>query len=323
MTLNLLTWVPEGFVLLTDSMSTSETFMPFHGPKVTTYDHAMKMFELGRDVRAGAMISGLGVIGETLASQLMKSASAMVDSKNSSTIAHADCVHAVAVVFNPVYEAMLADAKQFVLDQIKQNPIGLAQINANRNQRGAAPLDSIEHLSIEDIGIENMPGIDPKAYDYVFPAPVLQIVVASHMSIYEACVLRWPGALQTIVVSESTQVGSVWWWGSGGSVVSRVIKGFDMDLLQSEHAGDQPAEAVLSFAQERAAKYQMPTLLGVMPLQEAVYFTEYLGDVASGYDRFKAGHASVGGAINVMIITDQERRWLRQDRIQARPVSVQ
>ena len=307
-------------MLLVDSISTSETFMP-QGPKVTTYDHAMKIFELGGvRSRSAAMISGVGDVGGTLVSQLMKRASHAIDALGDGQATHPACVDEVARVVSPAYRSLTDFIISQVLQQVRQDPNALENINTGRAARGLPPLDNVDDISEANIGLQGdtfPPGAEP---DVFVQGPILEIVVATHQTDYSATVLRWPGELRTPIVVPGSEVGQVWWWGSGGSAVARVVKGYDNGLLATDISAE--GIAVTTYFTTRSVDYQMPLLLAVMPLQEAVYFSEYLSDVACGYDRFKAGPASVGGAVNVMVITDEDRTWLRRDRIQSRPITV-
>jgi hypothetical protein len=53
----------------------------------------------------------------------------------------------------------------------------------------------------------------------------------------------------------------------------------------------------------------METRLEGMPLQEAVEFAEYLGNVAIGYDRFSRGTPTVGGELDVVAIQPNGLHW--------------
>jgi hypothetical protein len=72
---------------------------------------------------------------------------------------------------------------------------------------------------------------------------------------------------------------------------------------------------VLAYALTYSEEYQMPTPIASMPLQDAIEFTEYLGQVACRYDRFKMGPAGVGGPLDVLVLRDGERIWVRRKRI--------
>jgi hypothetical protein len=61
MTINLLHWVPEGIVMLADSMVTHTSTTP-SGPVVTNFEHAEKLICLGKTLPAAAMFSGQAVL---------------------------------------------------------------------------------------------------------------------------------------------------------------------------------------------------------------------------------------------------------------------
>jgi hypothetical protein len=306
-------------VLLVDSMSTSETFIPGKGTKVTTYDHAMKLFELGaKGNRAAVMISGVGDVGGTLVSQLIARASRNIDGQKKA-VTHETYVSEVKDGIDPVYQNLVSTLRTLTLQQIQTDPSMLQNINEDRKKRGLAPYQDIKELTEDKIAPIGTP--DPKnEFDVIFPAPPLDVVVASHVTDYAASFLKWPSGSRQDLIRSVAEVGRVWWFGSGGGAVSRIVKGYDANLVAED--SDAAAGAAAGYFEKKPEIYQMPLLLSVMPLQEAVYFTEYLGDVSCGYDRFKSGPAGVGGAVNVMVITDQRRKWLRKDRIQSRPSVV-
>jgi hypothetical protein len=181
-------------------------------------------------------------------------------------------------------------------------------------------LATVADLTEDSIALQGEVRPAGQEADIFIPGPPLEIVVVSRVADYAATVLRWPGGARMPTLASAADIGKVWWWGSGGAAVARIIKGYDNSLLTADTSQD--GLNATAYFNARSVDFQMPLLLAVMPLQEAVYFTEYLGDVACGYDRFKTGPAGVGGAVNVMVITDEERTWLRRDRIQCRPTAV-
>ncbi len=57
---------------------------------------------------------------------------------------------------------------------------------------------------------------------------------------------------------------------------------------------------------------RMQNRLNGMPLQEAVEFVEYLGNVAIGYDRFKTGLPAVGGELDIVAIQPEGLHWYKR-----------
>lgn len=310
MTINLLTSVPEGLVLLTDSMLTSQQLGP-RGFESTNFEHATKLFELGQDARAAAMISGIGTIGTRLVSQLINVASAAIDVRMASgPIAHQDYVDEVAGVVSIHYDALVEQMKNQQVAFVNANPAMLQQINAQRAARGFQPINA---FTVDNVGVTNSPGGSPYADIYI-AAPDLEVIVASFDGMPSASSLKWPGALRSAIAADP---GNVYWTGSGSTAVSRIIKGFDAMLLQQDAMTNPAAAQAFAFLSSSSARYQMPAAFAVMPLQEAVYFTEFLGHVAAGYDHFRAGPPGVGGDMSVLILNEACRGWIRRADIRS------
>ncbi len=58
--------------------------------------------------------------------------------------------------------------------------------------------------------------------------------------------------------------------------------------------------------------HQQPANIDGMPLQDAVEFADYLGNVVIGYDRFTIGPPSVGGCLDVLAIQPEGLSWYRR-----------
>jgi hypothetical protein len=59
----------------------------------------------------------------------------------------------------------------------------------------------------------------------------------------------------------------------------------------------------------------MQSALEIMPVQQAIYFSEYLASVAAGYDRFKVGPHTVGGEVDVIALVDGKLKWIHKQRL--------
>jgi len=112
---------------------------------------------------------------------------------------------------------------------------------------------------------------------------------------------------------------SITWWGIGTSL-NRLLHGFDISELTAVHllltqspqtlqaAGISLPEAPQNLPEPNACLgpiaqlARMQVVLDFMPLQEAVEFADYLGNVAIGYSRFSAGNQVVGGQLDVLAI---------------------
>jgi hypothetical protein len=71
-------------------------------------------------------------------------------------------------------------------------------------------------------------------------------------------------------------------------------------------------EQVIDRLQSAEQHMQMECRLRGMPLQEAVEFADYLGQVAIGYDRFCRGNPAVGGELDVVAIQPDGLHWYRR-----------
>ena len=71
------------------------------------------------------------------------------------------------------------------------------------------------------------------------------------------------------------------------------------------------AQRALAYARSVIHDFQMGIPLAAIPLQDAIEFTEYLGKVACGFDKFSLGPAGVGGPLDVLVLLPNRRRWVR------------
>lgn len=308
MTINLLTSVPEGLVMATDSMLSAQTFQIPLGFAVTNFEHANKLFELGTDACAAVMINGTGSIGATLVSQLIQSASKKVDARiaNGAKPTHQDLIDIVASEVTPHYVTLIASTKLQQLNAHAANPATLAMVNQQRAQRGEPPLVAI---TLDEIGVANDPTSDPNAPIKV-QVPNLSLIVASYNDNREASELKWPGSVTNAI---NLVPATLWWDGSGTSAVSRLIKGYDDKILEQMGASNPQGAQALAFVKANEARLQMPVAITVMPLQEAIYLTEFLGQVAAGFDHFRIGPPGVGGDLSVLTLTASCRTWIRRN----------
>jgi hypothetical protein len=310
MTINLLTAVEDdGLVMCTDSMLTLTSQNTAGTQITTTYENADKLIDLG-NLPAAAMISGSGDIGGRLVSALLRQVSRSIDSQpryHSPT----GVVDAVADVITPAFNAMVAQVKvdaAAYYSQLDQ----LGKINEEREKNKLPPLDTI---APEQIGIEGELDGPEDPVHRIKLVPIT-IVVGSYFTDPSGIEIRWPGARRQVYVPGNPLA----WWGSGGSAVARVVRGFDLDTIAAHIAakadpGSSDAEKVLEYARTWEREYGMPAPISQMPLQDAVAFTEYLGQVACGYDKFKVGQPGVGGDLDLLVLRPGTREWVYRKRI--------
>lgn len=305
MTINLLTWVPEGMVMCADSMVTLVGWSPEFQPLQTTFEHAEKVIELGSGATAAAMINGAGDIGGELFSGMLLTASKKIDSGEYERTA-AGIDSAVVDAVNAGFARQIPRVKQQAADAYN-TPDNLASINAERASKGLGP---VKEIRAADIGVRNVPDQSPPNPIVEIDIPAVTIVVASYIEDPHAITIDWPGASVTEIIPARPH--GVTWWGSGSSAVGRIVLGFDLSRLVLHADSDAEAAKVLDFAQRNRVAYAMPTPIQSMPLQDAVFFTEYLGQAACGYDRFSSGQAAVGGELDVLLLTPTGRVWIRR-----------
>jgi hypothetical protein len=278
---------------------------------VTTFENAEKIIELGRALPAAAMISGSAEIQGKLVSSFLKDASRAIDADGASQNA-AGVVDKVVATIDPPYQLLLAAIRaEFASYRSQTDQIG--EINKRRQAQGQPDLTEVRP---EQIAIKGEPNPPPDPIETVDIDPLTIVVCSFFGGAPSATELVWPTGRRRVCVPGSP----LWWWGSGGSAVARLVRGFDFDLLRShEGSGAAPgcndATAVLDYARTYSEEYTMPTPVESMPLQDAIEFTEYLGQVACRYDRFKMGPAGVGGPLDVLVLRDGERHWVRRKRI--------
>jgi hypothetical protein len=311
MTINILTIIQDdAMVMCADSMLTLQDYIPIAGGAVvTTFENAEKIIELGGRKPAAAMISGSAAIGERLVSSYLRDASRSID--RTSKASDATIVNAVVRVIDRPYIAWIHTLRRDMATRLSQVD-ALSDINTQRKKRKLPPLD---HITPEQIAIKGARDNGDDIVHTIEVSPLTIVVCTYFASGPRATELRWPGCHRT-----TRYPGSVlWWWGSGGSAISRLITGFDFDLLTSHvDAGtpDSPkAKEVIEYADRWKNNYQMPTPVSALPLQDAVEFTEYLGQVACGYDKFKAGPAGVGGTLELLVLRRGLREWVKRKRV--------
>jgi len=313
-TINLLTSVlDDGLVMCADSMLTLTGSGPFYsGPVVTTFENAQKIIVLGDAQPAAAMVSGAADISGRLVSSFLRDVSRNISADASKRNGPGAVAEVIAVV-DPSCLGMVRKMKVEAAEHYSQLD-QLGEINAKRKEQGLPELTRVEP---EQIGVEG-DVVQPDDVVATVTLTPLTIVVCSYFTNEgpSATEIRWPGAQKRTCIPG----GVLWWWGSGGSAVSRLIRGFDFDLLQShvrggDAAGSASAQQVIEYANQWAENYAMTAPVQSMPLQDAVEFTEYLGLVACGYDRFKQGPAGVGGPLDVLVLRHGEHDWVRCKRI--------
>jgi len=267
MTLNLLTQVPEGLVMLADSMVSASEIVDGE-VQYFSFEHARKLFHLGEACPAAAMISGAGSLGSSPVGQLLRDASRFLDALKT-PVDHNTCLKVIADCISPKYDEFAAEIREHTA---KRQPVA----------------EQIEY-------------------------PELTVIVGSYFEDVRASELSWPGAKRFDLIKDSG--GRLCLWGSGSAVLRRLIRGIDLESLAAD-AGETPAAAdALRYFEVNERRYAMPLAIEVMPVQQAIYFAEYLASVAAGYDRFKVGPHTVGGEVDVIALVDRKLKWIHKQRL--------
>jgi len=305
-TLNLIASVQEGIIMCADSMVTLKHYDNLQQEITTTFEHAEKLIELSENYAAAAMISGDASIGNTLISELLKEAG-----RNLATVVgpptEADVISAVVGAIDAEYAIYVTQYKQSAA-LFYSDPTRLAEINLDRQNNGRDAITGVSADDVSVIGLNNNPA---NPIVTIAPPSTFTVVLATYLNVQSALSIDWPGAHRNQVVPPDP----LRWWGSAGTALSRLVLGFDLPLLTTNQ-GDLATAATLAFATTNNVReeYQMPTPIGSMPLQDAIHFVEYLGQVACGYDKFTSGPAGVGGELDVLYLTRGKKEWAHRKR---------
>lgn len=304
MTINLLTKVPEGIVMISDSMlSASEST---HGEvKEIRFEHARKMFHLGKTAPAAAMLSGHANIGDAQIGRLLRAASEDVDAHTQ--LDHTVCLTAVINRIAPVYDKFVTDERREAADWISDDPAALAKVNKRLQKAGKPAISVVTPDSVGVLGLTQ----NPEAVWWLEP-PSMTVIAASYFGEAKATEIVWPGCNKRDLVNRSADI---WWWGSGSTSLVRLIRGFDYALIAERADSDAHAKAALKYLKSNERRLRMPLSLEHMPIQQAVYLAEFLANVAVGYDRFSVGPRNVGGEMDVVVLLDGEFKWVHKQRL--------
>jgi hypothetical protein len=306
-------------ILLSDSMVTLRDYTPQGSEIVSSFQHATKLVDLGSSCPAAAMVSGAGALGDVLIGTLLEKASRNIDELQTATrVTHDVVVDEVIRVINDRYLELVQEWRVTAAQRLSTFD-GLASINAERAGLG---LPAVDRVGPEDIAVRGYPGVEVADPLATIDPPDLTIVIASHFDDDPSAVsVSWP-SLERIPRDARASLS---WWGSGSSAVARLVMGFDLPRIQARAEEERrvaaaggalgPAEATLNYIIANREAFAMPMPIRSLPLQDAINLTEYLGQVASGYDRFTAGPIYVGGDLDVVVLTRNRRTWISRKQI--------
>lgn len=295
MTINIAISVAEGLVMAADSVSQMQQF----GQVISTHSSVEKLTEIG-GLPIAAMVHGMGAIEN---------------------------------------RTILSLIREYEFDQRANNP-NFAQATVLDIASSLADFIERRYNSVQWGPPPQIP--TPNGLIDIQPwPPQLGVVVGGYSPqqfFPEVFQIMFPGKVVTQrhpVAGSAPGSATITWWGVEGPL-KRLLLGFDLDHLNAVHSQLAQANA-LANAQPQARAgaagavppvpfipppnavlgvlaphVAMPTNIDGMPLQDAVEFADYLGNVVIGYDRFTVGPPSVGGCLDVLAIQPEGLSWYRR-----------
>jgi len=103
-------------------------------------------------------------------------------------------------------------------------------------------------------------------------------------------------------------------WGGEGEAIHRLILGFGSGLpIVFERNLGVPAEQVQPTIDILRQALSWPLVVPAMPLQDAIDLAEFLVDLTIKFSRFSQGAPTVGGPIEIAVISKHEHfKWIRR-----------
>jgi len=283
MTINIAIAVAEGLVLAADSMTQIGVPAP-----LITYDSAEKLTEIA-DLPMAAMANGLGAIANrSILSLIREFEFELVQTKDYNKLSVHDVCSRLAEFVDQRY--------------------GAHQWGKPPTVPPGAKLQWPPQLGIIVGGYS--PGeFFPEVYEVVFPG--------KHVTKKHPPAGAPPGG------------ASITWWG-WGRPLNRLLFGYDGETVNEAIAllGDPiqranaaaagmtlpsaPSHNPIATLDSLRPLIQMKFMLDGMPLQDAVAFADYLGNVVIGFSRFTVGMPAVGGELDLLAIQPEGLSWVRR-----------
>ena len=292
--------------MIADSMVSSRQIVD-GDPREIRFEHGRKMFHLGKSAPAAAIVNGVGNVGSAPIGRFLREASAELDEQQSHD--HEQCVSAVAARMKPAFHEIVAEEKRSAAAAINADPAMMAKINTEL-RKAAKP--AIKSMTPEIVGVFGMKSDAATVWEIEVPRPT--VIVRSYFGVPKATTLEWP-AIGTISSTDRAASG-------GGDPVDR--RCFDSSWMRlrfhrSRCGKDFGGEGVVKIPGRVEDRIRMPLALDIMPIQQAVYLSEFLADVAAGYDRFCIGAPCVGGEMDVVVLVDGALKWIQKQRLSSKP----
>jgi hypothetical protein len=316
MTINIAIAVSEGLVMAADSMTQVNAR---NNQYMKSYPTAEKLTELG-GLPMAVMASGIGALSQ---------------------------------------RSIMSLIREFEFEKLRTQDDGSIMLSAMEPAQGAAAEEALLQPTVHAVATELGRFIAPRynAVDWgpqvptppgvVVPwPPTLSIVIGGYSpenffpEVFEVAFPAGNVNQKHPIPGAPEGSPSISWWGVGVSL-NRLLLGFDLAELNGAHqlltqhpevlrnagvrvpegdlTGIPAPNACLGPLMELA---KMRVVLDYMPLQEAVEFAEYLGQVAIGYSKFSAGVQIVGGELDVLAIQPEGLSWYKRKEFVANMASA-
>ena len=315
MTINIAIAISEGLVMAADSYSPMKDES---GLTTATHASVEKITEIrGRPI--AVMVNGLGELNRRTILSLIREFEFRSLESNDGVIRHA------------TVSSLTSNLADYLRGRYNEcyPPIAIAAAG-----QGAAPRKNGDPAT-EDDAAKATSNRD-EVRDEVALAPSLSIVVGGYSpgiffpEVYEI-IFPGPDIIKYVPEKSNDPTGEefIGKWGITESL-DRLLSGYDAQqiyfgirlLQQTERAKiggavlpgypPPPPESLLDDLESLSGLLRFDHRLRGMPLQEAVAFAEYLGQVAIGYARFSQGDSEVGGELDVVAMQPDGLCWHRR-----------
>jgi hypothetical protein len=102
-------------------------------------------------------------------------------------------------------------------------------------------------------------------------------------------------------------------WGGQPAAINRLVIGFDESLIQSLKDVGVPDAEMPALTQIIRAKTTAQMLHPGMPMQDAIELANFLVETTKGFVRFLPGADTVGGDVDIAVVTRHERfKWIQR-----------
>lgn len=111
-------------------------------------------------------------------------------------------------------------------------------------------------------------------------------------------------------------------WGGQIEAINRLVIGFDESLLKSLKDAGVPDAEMPALIEMIRSKTTAQLLHPGMPMQDAIELANFLVETTKGYVRFLPGADTVGGDVDVAVVTRHERfKWIQRKHYYSRKLN--